>query len=200
MQDLLDCAYVVTHNSRLLLQVGQSAPLSDSGAVRGDLVVNLAHFRRLAPYPLLYLRFFRRGCLLAQFVEQLEVLLHGGQLLVQTFDVRVVSEAGTNGVLAGSINLVEQIVVTAPGGAGELHNIAINGRNYTYTSLAGDTAASVVHNASGTATNNISITNAPFEVGALAGGTLMDGLIDDLRVYDVVLSTAQIDSIRQGGE
>ena len=61
-----------------------------------------------------------------------------------TFDVRVVAEAGTNGVLAGSINLVEQIVVTAPGGVGELHNVAINGRNYTYTSLAGDTAASVV--------------------------------------------------------
>ena len=65
-----------------------------------------------------------------------------------------------------------------------------------------DTSKSVVHDASGTATNNISITDATFAIGAsFASGspTLMfDGLIDEVVVFSRDILTTEIDQIRQG--
>ncbi len=60
----------------------------------------------------------------------------------------------------------------------------------------------VVLNASGTATNNISLTDAPFAIGAwFNGGTPVypiDGLIDEVVVFRDILTTGEIDQIRQG--
>ena len=65
-----------------------------------------------------------------------------------------------------------------------------------------DTAGSVVLNASGTAANNISITNAAVAIGAsLKNGTperYFDGLIDEVVVFNDILTTGEIDQIRQG--
>ena len=65
-----------------------------------------------------------------------------------------------------------------------------------------DTSKSVVHDASGTATNNISITDATFAIGAsFASGSpkfTHDGLIDEVVVFSDILTTGEIDQIRQG--
>ena len=61
-----------------------------------------------------------------------------------SFDVSTSASAGTNGVLAGSISIVELVTVSAAAAAGELHSVTINGRNYTYTSVGADTAATIV--------------------------------------------------------
>ena len=61
---------------------------------------------------------------------------------------------------------------------------------------------SVVLNASGTATNNISITDAPFAIGASynngSPAYYIDGLIDEVVVFSDILTTSEIDQIRQG--
>ena len=53
-----------------------------------------------------------------------------------------------------------------------------------------------------TATNNIAITGAPFAIGAwYSGGTPsyhLDGLIDEVVVFSDILTTGEIDQIRQG--
>ncbi len=65
-----------------------------------------------------------------------------------------------------------------------------------------DTAGSKVVDASGTATNNISLDNAAFVVGGRDenGGIdyFFDGLIDEVVVFKDVLSSGEIDAIRQG--
>ena len=61
-----------------------------------------------------------------------------------SFYVSTSASAGTNGTLAGSISIVELVTVSAAAAAGELHSVTINGRNYTYTSVGADTAATIV--------------------------------------------------------
>ena len=65
-----------------------------------------------------------------------------------------------------------------------------------------DTLGSVVLNASGTATNNISIVNAPVSIGAsYKNGTperFSDSRMDEIVVFSDILSTGEIDQIRQG--
>ena len=65
-----------------------------------------------------------------------------------------------------------------------------------------DNAKTEAYYANGTATNNISLTDAPFAIGAwFNGGTPVypiDGLIDEVVVFDDILTTGEIDKIRQG--
>jgi hypothetical protein len=65
-----------------------------------------------------------------------------------------------------------------------------------------DTSGSVVLNDSGTATNNMEITDTDFMVsGWLMNGTpsyFIDGMIDELVIFDDIIDTNQIDQIRNG--
>jgi hypothetical protein len=65
-----------------------------------------------------------------------------------------------------------------------------------------DTAGSVVLNASGTATNNIAITDAGITLGcSLNSGVherFFDGEQDEIVVFDDILTTGEIDQIRAG--
>lgn len=57
--------------------------------------------------------------------------------------------------------------------------------------------SSKIINASGNSTNNIAITTAQVEVGA-ANSSVFDGLIDEVVVFDDILTTDEIDQIRAG--
>ena len=65
---------------------------------------------------------------------------------------------------------------------------------------------SLVENTTGNTTNNISITDAPVCIGALCEGTaspptpfqFFDGLIDEVVIFNDILSTSEIDQIRNG--
>jgi len=67
-----------------------------------------------------------------------------------------------------------------------------------------DTAGSKIINASGTATNNISISDAPFLVGDIATssgtpqGVTWDGELDEFVVFKDILTSDEIDEIRAG--
>ncbi len=63
-----------------------------------------------------------------------------------------------------------------------------------------DTASSKIINASGTAANAINVEDAPFTIGAggSGGGTPFDGEIDEVVVFKDILTTGEIDEIRQG--
>jgi hypothetical protein len=65
-----------------------------------------------------------------------------------------------------------------------------------------DSTGSKVIDASGTATNNISATTAPFAIGCLfSSGALsqgFDGLIDEVVVFKDILTESEIDAIRAG--
>lgn len=63
-----------------------------------------------------------------------------------------------------------------------------------------DGAGSVISNASGNTTNTMSITAASVLLGARSGGAdaFLDGILDEVVVFDDLLSTAEIDEIRSG--
>ena len=89
--------------------------------------------------------------------------------------------------------------------AGRWYHVGATFNNTTKTwklRVWDDTAGSVVLDASGTATNNIAITNAAVAIGAsLTSGTperYFDGLIDEVVVFRDILTTGEIDQIRSG--
>ena len=47
-------------------------------------------------------------------------------------------------------------------------------------------------------TNNINVEDADLYIGSLEGGNIFDGLMDEMVVFDDILSTSEIDDIRQG--
>lgn len=61
-----------------------------------------------------------------------------------------------------------------------------------------DTALAIHSNDSGNFSNAISIGSAELCIATRTGGTTLDGLIDELVVFDSVLSTDDIDAIRAG--
>jgi len=76
-----------------------------------------------------------------------------------------------------------------------------NGSTQAYTlRVWDDTASAVVANLSGTKTNGISVTDASVVLGSRDEGAdgLFDGLIDEVAVFSRVLSTTEIDNIRNG--
>ena len=61
----------------------------------------------------------------------------------------------------------------------------------------GDTEAAVVENSSGTFTNSIFVSTGPLNVGSM-GSTNYDGNLDEIVVFDDILTADEIDQIRAG--
>ena len=61
-----------------------------------------------------------------------------------------------------------------------------------------DEDASLVQETTGTAPQNINIEDSHIDIGSITGGSNWDGLIDELVVFNDILTADEIDEIRQG--